>query len=663
MDQKRPLWLLLVSWVILVCLVVGWLFVQKYRQNRWSQEQGYYRQVEEVSGLIAAFVQKTRVALVAAAGAGQTSGGRFTVTPAFITYLDEAFLGDETFFFADEGGNVTAGQMALDKLEHIGETRYFQEAKNTGTMVISDKMVSPAGEEKVVIVLPVFKEGHFQGVMGAAVSTVGLKQMLEEVHLNPYTVVRLTDGAGNVLVNLEGPNYPSFSRSDEVYFSAAQAIAGSRWQARITVSRMALWQAFIEAFNALQVSLLLFLSSVVIGASFWVRWVKHHQNALAQANQKLARLAERDTIPVFYNHRYFHQRLGVETKKASQRNRPLSLVMLDLVQFGLYNKQQGYEAGDRLLEDLARLIQDNVGQQGILCRTGADEIAIILPGVDSHNACQFVKWLREKCENCNFPGQEQLPAGKITFAAGIAVFPTHAGTKTELLEVAQRALYNAKNRMKDKLGLYHSVFDQLEESVTQSEAEMVSSIKTLVSVINAKDQYTYGHTERVAQYAILLGEQLGMPVTEIKKLKFGALLHDIGKIEIGISILNKKEKLTDQEFELIKKHPVIGANILRPFKTLKEILPIVLYHHERFDGQGYPQGLKGNSIPLGARILAIADSFDAMTTDRPYKPAMSLEQAREELLRCAGKQFDPELVQEFIKVIDSGKLGVDISVS
>ncbi len=183
------------------------------------------------------------------------------------------------------------------------------------------------------------------------------------------------------------------------------------------------------------------------------------------------------------------------------------------------------------------------------------------------------------------------------------------------------------------------------------EASYLSAVRALANSIDAKDAYTRGHSERVARYSMEIGRAMGLTSDEIKNLHIGALLHDIGKIGIAEAIINKSSKLTDEEYQEIKTHPSRGASIIEPAKFLKEKVPLIKYHHERFDGRGYPDGLKGEEIPLMARIVCCADSFDAMTSKRAYRDTMPIEEARKELLRCSGTQFDPRVVSAFLEVL------------
>jgi putative nucleotidyltransferase with HDIG domain len=173
-----------------------------------------------------------------------------------------------------------------------------------------------------------------------------------------------------------------------------------------------------------------------------------------------------------------------------------------------------------------------------------------------------------------------------------------------------------------------------------------------VNALEAKDEYTRGHSERVAFWSLLIADLLGLSPKDKEQIHRGALLHDIGKIGLRIDLLARAGKLTSEEWEEVKIHPVVGKKILEPIEFLSPVMPIILYHHERWDGKGYPFGLSGTEIPLFARIVAIADAFEVMITDRPYRPALSLSEAKQELRRCAGKQFDPDIVSSFLNYLE-----------
>jgi putative nucleotidyltransferase with HDIG domain len=184
------------------------------------------------------------------------------------------------------------------------------------------------------------------------------------------------------------------------------------------------------------------------------------------------------------------------------------------------------------------------------------------------------------------------------------------------------------------------------------ENTFLGTIGALAAAVDAKDPYTYGHSSEVTEHTIAIAHRMGLSADEIEKLRIGALLHDIGKIGIDGAILNKPGRLTDEEFEIIKGHPDIAANILSSLEFLTEVVPLVRHHHEHYAGGGYPLGIAGEDIPLGARIIAVADAFNAMTSDRPYRTSLAHDVAIRELMKHSGTQFDPEVVRAFLRVAE-----------
>ena len=199
------------------------------------------------------------------------------------------------------------------------------------------------------------------------------------------------------------------------------------------------------------------------------------------------------------------------------------------------------------------------------------------------------------------------------------------------------------------IGLITGLLSQKEkEAFRRLENLTLGVIRSLVTAIEAKDPYTKGHSVRVMQIAMILGRIMNLPSSELRKLKIGALLHDIGKIAIDLSILHKHSKLQDSEFEIVKKHPEWGVHILGEIEELKNVLPIVLHHHEKYDGTGYPSSLSKKEIPLYSRIVSVADTFDALTSNRPYRKALSISDALNEMKSASGNSLDPEIVDLFL---------------
>ncbi len=376
---------------------------------------------------------------------------------------------------------------------------------------------------------------------------------------------------------------------------------------------------------------------------------------LEKANIELRVMAMTDGLTKLFNHRYFQDCLETAVALADQENKSVTLMILDIDHFKYYNDLFGHQAGDRLLEELAELLIRELGPNDMVARYGGEEFTVILYGADSKRGLKVAEKIRTAVESFPFPGRDQQPDGKITVSIGVASYPENAKNKEDLFKLADEALYKAKCCSRNKVELYFSVLDDLKADMEQSEVELINSIKMLIRIINAKDKYTYGHSERVGRYAVWIAEKLGLPEDEIKTIKIGAFLHDVGKIEISRTILMKKGPMTHEDYEIMKKHPMWGAGIIKAVESLNLALPLIKYHHEHFDGSGYPLGLKGKQIPLHARILAVADCFDAMVTNRPYRKRKSTAEAIEELKRCSGTQFDPEIVEAFLCVLREQK--------
>lgn len=361
-----------------------------------------------------------------------------------------------------------------------------------------------------------------------------------------------------------------------------------------------------------------------------------------------------DGLTCVYNHRYFHDELRKKIMQGKMDNKPVSMIFIDIDYFKHYNDLYGHQKGDTILREMATVIRDNVRTGDIVARYGGEEFAIILPDTSENVAMDIAEKLRAKIETTYFEGEENQPNGKITASFGISVFPEKAKDDMELIKSADDALYRAKFFNKNRVEAYTSILDDIKQNISdEKDIELVASIKTLISVINAKDRYTYGHVERVVIYSRLLADQLKLSEKEKATLIYGAYMHDIGKINIARDILVKKMKLTNDEWEELMQHPNNGVEIIKPVESLKDVIPLIQFHHERFDGKGYPHNLKGEEIPYLARVLTVVDSFDAMTSNRPYNKRKSYEEGVEELRKCSGAQFDPDIAEAFIKVITS----------
>ena len=365
--------------------------------------------------------------------------------------------------------------------------------------------------------------------------------------------------------------------------------------------------------------------------------------------------ANLDGLTGVCGHRLLHDGLETETARANRYNRPLSIVMLNLDDFKSINERQGHHDGDETLRSFAQQLLASTRSVDIVARYGGDEFVIVLPETSAEGAVHMAERIRSDVER----GIEAGPARgtpRCTVSAGIAQLDPERPTRHALLLAADIALCSAKRNGKNQVCVYSA---GLQETYRTSSARLRSmlasedfgAIEALSAAVDAKDERTKGHSDAVMRYALSLGRRLGLSESELENLKAAALLHDIGKIGMPDAILNKPGALEEDERRIIESHPDVGSHILEKVQRLGPIVPAVKYHHERYDGAGYPNGLVGDNIPLFARIIALADAFDAMISDRTYRKALDIDVALREIVECSGTQFDPELVQLFADVV------------
>lgn len=367
-------------------------------------------------------------------------------------------------------------------------------------------------------------------------------------------------------------------------------------------------------------------------------------------SKELKNLANIDELTGLYNHRYFQEFLQKSIDEADKNKQEVSLLFMDIDYFKNFNDINGHQAGDLVLKQIGQILKYCIRDTDAVARYGGEEFAVILPNTTEKNALKIGEEIRSSIQNSYFKGQENQPNKNITISIGISSYPKRATSKHQLINTADDALYRAKSFSRNRVELYHNVLDDLAES-REINKDAIKYLKSFISKINIKDRYTYGHTERVVIYVKYFGEYLDLTKKEKIILQVSAYLHDIGKLKIPEDVLNKKEKLTEIERQMFINHPQVGVDLIKNIKELDDIKPIIKYHHERYDGKGYPSGLKGIEIPYLSRILTIADSFDAMTSNRTYNKVKTREEGIEELRIHAGKQFDPELVEKFIDML------------
>lgn len=386
----------------------------------------------------------------------------------------------------------------------------------------------------------------------------------------------------------------------------------------------------------------------------------------AQAYKEARTEALRDELTGLFNYRFFQEFLDKEIARCKRTQQNFSVIFIDLDLFKAYNDIYGHLAGDAALTKVADAIRESIRATDVAARYGGDEFAVILPDTDAQKALTAAERIRHNVKQ-SFRGAG-YDSNLLTVSLGVASYPKHAASKQQLLSCADRALYQAKNLGRNKVCLYTSSgatnFSPAAniEKAAEAEADFlkkqiedayVSTVYTLAAVINARDNYTYKHSEMVTFYAVSLAEGLKLAEERKEMVRLAAMLHDIGKIGTPEYILNKPGPLTPAEREIIQRHVNIAEAIINQMPFLRRVAPIILHHHEAYNGTGYPDGLKGEEIPLEARILTIADAYHAMTSDRPYRKAMTAEEAINQLKLLAGKQFDPSLVPVFVRLLTS----------
>ncbi len=359
----------------------------------------------------------------------------------------------------------------------------------------------------------------------------------------------------------------------------------------------------------------------------------------AQLIEKMSRISTTDELTGLFNRRHFDEVLEIEIYRSQRYGSSFSLVMGALDGFKKYNRKFGQTSGDRVLKAFAQTLKALLGKTAVACRYDNDEFSIILPATDANRANKVVERIRSTFS--------QMPEVEHVFglSAGIAEFPQVATTADGLICMAECALYYAKMRGGNRSVLISDLETQLTK---EPNMERLHEVYDMVEYVETRDPITYGHSENVAIISELIGKAMGLSTKELTDLRAAALLHDVGKVGIPDSILTKPCKLAEDEWELMKTHSEAGAKIVGCTEGLANLAPIIRHHHEWYDGTGYPDGLKREEIPLGARIISIADAHDTMTSERPYSEAMLQESALDELRRCAGTQFDPRLVDIFV---------------
>ncbi len=369
------------------------------------------------------------------------------------------------------------------------------------------------------------------------------------------------------------------------------------------------------------------------------------EQELARRYEDAMHLADRDSVTGILNHRAIHERLDRELKRARRGGHQLSIVMMDLDDFKLFNDTYGHPIGDKILKDVARFLVENGRETDIVGRYGGDEFVAVLPETGTEGAVEFAERLRSTLLEHPYVADGSFVPIRSSF--GIATYPENGRQIQELVDFADANLYESKQHGGNTI-----TAGEATERDELTNFGAFGVLDALVTAVDHKDHYTRKHSEDATDYALMIAQAMGFSEEAKRTLRMAGLLHDVGKIGVPDRILRKPGRLDDEEFAVVKQHAILGEMIIQEIPNLPDVMGAIGTHHERVDGKGYPRGLKGDEIPLLGRILAVVDAYSAMTTDRPYRKAMSHAEARAELLRVAGTQLDPELVRVFLSVMD-----------
>ncbi len=376
-------------------------------------------------------------------------------------------------------------------------------------------------------------------------------------------------------------------------------------------------------------------------------------------------LATVDLLTEVHNRQAVLMRLEEELQRASRYGRQLSIILVDLDHFKRLNDSYGHAAGDRVLNTVARTLRDSVRAVDIVGRYGGEEFLVVLPETDVDAAAALAEKLRRQTG----AAKVELDDGHrvaVTLSAGVAGGPGTHLRLDALVRDADAALYSAKALGRDQVFVFHEIEDDLpvrraaiapearETALGVGRAALSAATDALTEALVGRAPWAGRPSTMIAGASMSVARSLGLPEREIERIRVASLLHDLGKLAIPDDILSKPSQLAEPEWRVVAEHPKIGQVVLEQAGALRDAATIVLHHHEWYDGRGYPHGLAGEEIPIGARIVAIADAYEAMVAGRPYRGPISHEAALAELRRHAGIQFDPQLVEQFAALFDAG---------
>jgi diguanylate cyclase (GGDEF)-like protein len=361
-----------------------------------------------------------------------------------------------------------------------------------------------------------------------------------------------------------------------------------------------------------------------------------------------------DALTRVATHRVFHDRLAHECERAYRFGDTFMLLMLDLDNFRGVNDRYGHRTGDRILLDLARRLRAQLREIDMVARFGGDQFVMILPHTYEKGGLEVAERLRQNVAGWMFltPGNVEI---RLTVSLGLCSYPQDGASAPELVEISQKALRFAKAMGGNQVQLSRDLpsREAPDNVVLLPHSGRGAIVRSLAAAVDLRDGYTHEHSRLVSELSAAIARRIGLPAPDVARISEGAYLHDVGKIGVPDAILTKEGSLSSDEWNLIREHPAKARQIIEQAPELMDVMPLVLHHQEHYDGTGYPQRLRGEDIPLGARIIAAADAYHAIRSDRPYRSGRSHTEAMRELRRCSGGQFDPRVVDALAASFDT----------
>ena len=366
---------------------------------------------------------------------------------------------------------------------------------------------------------------------------------------------------------------------------------------------------------------------------------------------RLERGVHTDHLTGLRSRAFFEAQLEGALAMSARMKTSTGVLMIDVDRFKEVNDTHGHQVGDALLQQVAERLAKTLRPYDTIARYGGEEFSIVLPHADNDGSVTVAERLRRTVAEAPFivgRGGQEI---SVTVSIGYALFPEDALTANDLIHNADLALYTCKRYGRNQL--QRGISNDVPPTGIERHRELID---TLAKIVDLRDGQTGNHGHAVSVWSRKLGTALGLNSVHLAEIEAGALLHDIGKVGVPDGILRKDGPLNPEEWKIIEMHPEWGADIVNSVSSLERVASIVHQHQEWYDGRGYPLGLSGDAIEIGARIISVVDAFHAMTTDRPYRGAMSTDEAIGELTRCAGSQFDPVCVAKFIELARAGEL-------